>query len=228
MMFQVGHGYSQRLGLLPPNVNWQQLKHDSIRIIYPDGLEDQAKRVASLALKLARVDPIRENSRYKPISVILQPQTNISNGYVGLAPYVSEFYLEPHENPFELGSLPWPDLLALHEYQHVLQVNAANVGLSHFMKVIFGDLVFSGMYSLAVPNWYREGDAVFTESKWSKQGRGRLSSFTLPFYEKALQGEAWNYYKVRNGSYREFTPDYYALGYMMIQYGNQYFGEKMG
>jgi hypothetical protein len=53
-----------------------------------------------------------------------------------------------------------------------------------------------------------------------------LSQFTLPFYQKAMQGEAWNYYKVRNGSYREFTPDYYALGYMMIQYGNQSFTES--
>ena len=66
-------------------------------------------------LKFASVDPISKDSRYKPISVILQPHTNISNGYVGLAPYVSEFYLQPNENPFELGSLPWADLLAIHD-----------------------------------------------------------------------------------------------------------------
>ncbi|HJW28304.1 MAG TPA: hypothetical protein VJ508_03540, partial [Saprospiraceae bacterium] len=178
-------------------------------------------------LKMASADPIVDHGRYKPISIVLQPNTNISNGYVGLAPYASELYLEPHENPFTLGSLPWTDVLALHEYRHVQQINAANTGFSHLFKTIFGDLVFSGLYALSVPNWYREGDAVYSESKWSLQGRGRLSSFTLPFYEKALEGDPWNYYKARNGSYKEYTPDYYALGYMMIQYGNQYFGEAI-
>jgi hypothetical protein len=176
-------------------------------------------------LKLAKADPIIRNGRYKPITILLQPQTNISNGYVGLAPYMSELYVEPHENPFVLGSLPWMDLLALHEYRHVQQMNAAKNGITNVMKVIFGDLVFSGLYNLSVPDWYREGDAVYAETKWSMQGRGRLSRFTLPFYLKALEGDPWNYYKVRNGSYREFTPDHYALGYMMLQYGNQSFGE---
>ncbi|MEO5906803.1 MAG: hypothetical protein ABIQ11_08755 [Saprospiraceae bacterium] len=94
------------------------------------------------------------------------------------------------------------------------------------IKVIFGDLAFSGLYNLAVPDWYREGDAVFTETKWTSQGRGRLSSFTLPFHQKLMQGDPWNYYMVRNGSYRQFTPDIYPMGYMMKQYGNHVFGEE--
>ena len=217
--------FSQRLGLLPPTVKWKQLIDDSLRVLYPEGHEENARRVASLMLKVAAVDPITTEGRYRPISVLLQPHTNISNGYVGLAPYVSEFYLQPNENPFTLGSLPWQDLLAIHEYRHVLQVNAANRGLSHIGKLIFGELAFTGLYNLAIPNWFREGDAVYAETKWTLQGRGRLSSFTLPFRMKVLEGEAWNYYKVRNGSYREFTPDHYPLGYMMIQYGNHLFGE---
>ncbi len=220
-----GSTFAQSHGLLPSHVRWMRLHHDSLDVLFPQGEETKARRVASLMLRLAATDPITAHSRYKPIAVLLQPQTNISNGYVGLAPYVSEFYLEPHENPFELGSLPWTDLLALHEYRHVQQVNAANTGISHLVKLIFGDLVFSGFYALSVPNWYREGDAVLTETKWTSQGRGRLSQFTLPFFQKAMEGDPWDYYKVRNGSYKEFTPDYYALGYMMITYGNQFFGE---
>src|SRR5688572_19700136 len=142
----------QRLGLLPPSVKWKQLVDDSLRIIYPDGQETNARRVASLMLKFASLDPIGGTSRYRPISVLLQPHTNISNAYVGLAPYVSEFYLQPNENPFALGSLPWADLLSVHEYRHVQQVNAANTGFSHLAKVIFGELAFTGLYNLAVPD----------------------------------------------------------------------------
>lgn len=218
--------YSQRLGLLPPTVKWKQLRDDSLRIIYPEGHENEARRVASLMLKFASMDPITVHGRNRPISVLLQPHTNVANGYVGLAPYVSEFYLQPNENPFALGSLPWADLLSIHEYRHVQQVNAVNTGLSHFGKVIFGELAFTGLYNLAIPNWFREGDAVYAETKWTLQGRGRLSNFTLPFRMKLMEGETWNYYRVRNGSYREFTPDHYSLGYLMVQYGNHLFGEN--
>ena len=217
--------YSQRLGLLPSTIKWKQLVDDSLRILYPAGEEENAKRVASLMLKIASLDPITMEGRYRPISVLLQPHTNISNGYVGLAPYVSEFYLQPNENPFALGSLPFQDLLAVHEYRHVQQVNAANTGISHIVKFIFGDLAFTGLYNLAIPNWYREGDAVYAETKYTMQGRGRLSNFTLPFRMKLMEGEEWNYYKVRNGSYKYFTPDHYPLGYLLVQYGNHLFGE---
>ena len=225
ILFPAMDSQAQRLGYLPSKINWQRLKDDSLRIIFPEGQEENAKRAASLMLKLASVDPMAKDSRYKPISVILQPNTNVSNGYVGLAPYVSEFFIQPNENPFELGSLPWVDLLALHEYRHVQQVNAVNTGISHLVKVIFGDLAFSGMYGLAIANWLREGDAVNMETKWTSQGRGRLSRFTLAFREKCKEEERWSYYKLRNGSFKHFIPDHYPLGYLMKQYGNHVFGE---
>jgi hypothetical protein len=136
MLLCAGNSFTQRLGLLPPSIDWKMIRDDSLRVIFPAGEEEKAKRVAALMLKLASVDPITNNGRYRPISILLQPQTNISNGYVGLAPYVSEFYLSPHENPFSLGSLPWHELLALHEYRHVMQINAANTGISHISKNI--------------------------------------------------------------------------------------------
>jgi hypothetical protein len=86
IIFFVEDIQAQRLGYLPSKTKWQQLRHDSLRIIYPEGSEETAKRVASLMLKFAAADPIAKESRYKPIDVILQPQTNVSNGYVGLAP----------------------------------------------------------------------------------------------------------------------------------------------
>ena len=219
--------YSQRLGLLPSKTKWYQVQHDSLRVIYPEGQEETALRAASMMLKVARYDPIDPKSRYKRISVLLQPSTNISNGYVGLAPYVSEFYLQPHENPFELGSLPWEDLLAIHEFRHVQQVNAANTGLSHLVKVVLGELAFSGMIGLSVSNWLREGDAVFTETKWTPQGRGRLNYFMLPFREKSKEGKPWPYFDLRNGSYQKYLPNEYQLGFLMVMYGKMTFGEAV-
>lgn len=216
---------AQTLGLLPYPTKWQELKHDSLSVIYPEGFDSTATRVASLMLTMASADPITTKGRYKPIQVILQPYTNQSNGYVRLAPYSSEFFLQPYENPFYLGSLPWADLLAIHEYRHVQQVNAVNTGISHVVKVLLGEIAFAGMYGLAVSNWLREGDAVAAETKWTPQGRGRLSRFTLPFYEKSRQHEKWKYYVLRNGTYKQNVPDHYPLGYLMTRYGSQAFGE---
>jgi hypothetical protein len=177
-------------------------------------------------LRLAALDPITTEGRYKRIPVVLQPQTNSSNGMVTLAPYKSELLLQPHENVFELGSLPWADLLSLHEYRHVQHINAVNNGLSHIVKVIAGDLAYSAVYSLALPQWFREGNSVFTETKWSPQGRGRLSHFMLPTHERLLTEEPWRFFKALRGSYKQVTPDVYALGFLMQMYGNASFGEE--
>ncbi len=215
----------QNLGLLPYKTKWQELRHDSLSIIFPEGHEASAKRIGGLMLKLASVDPMTTEGRYKPISVILQPFTTESNGYVGLAPYVSELMLQPYENPFILGSLHWEDLLAIHEYRHVQQVNAVNTGISHIIKMLLGERAFAGMYGLAIANWLREGEAIDFETKWTPQGRGRLSRFTLPFREKNRKDEFWKYYVLRNGSYKQNVPDQYPLGYLMTMYGNHAFGE---
>lgn len=216
---------AQRYGYLPPSVKWQELRHDSIRVIFPKGQAAEAGRVAAVMLKLAALDPITTEGRYRQIPVILQPQTNLSNGAVSVGPYKAELLLQPSEKVFELGSLPWADLLSLHEYRHVQQLNAVNDGISHIVKMVAGDLAYGAVYTLALPQWFREGNAVFAETKWSPQGRGRLSSFMLPTHERLLTKEPWRYYKALRGSYKEVTPDVYSLGFQMQIFGNSAFGE---
>lgn len=220
-------GQAQRLGLLPPKVKWYQISHDSIRILYPAGYDQLAERVGSLILHQAIHGSIDTSGNLKRIPVILQPYTNISNGYVGMAPYISEFYLQPSQNVFELGSLPWSELLSLHEFRHVQQINATQKGFSRFVSNTLGELAFSGLYALAVPTWFREGDAVYAETKFSPQGRGRLNAFLLPLYEKMITDEPWGFYKARRGSFLEITPNDYNMGYAMVTYGNHVFGENV-
>jgi len=217
---------AQRNGYLPPNIRWSELRHDSLRVIYPAGLDSTAYRVAGRMLQLARLDPVTRAGRFNRVPVLLQPYTNLSNGYVALGPFRSELYLQPSERIFDLGSYDWTDILSLHEFRHVQQVNAANHGISHVVKAVTGELGFNIAYDLAIPAWFREGNAVYTETKWTAQGRGRLSRFLLPFYERIMTGEPWRFHLALRGSYREMTPDRYALGFLMQMYGNEVFGEK--
>jgi hypothetical protein len=117
--------------------------------------------------------------RLKKINIVLQNQTVIGNGYVGLGPYRSEFYMTPAVNNFDQGSVGWADALAIHEYRHVQQFNNFRNGISKLMKVLFGEEGYALAINASIPDWFYEGDAVYSETVLSQQGRGRAA----PVYE---------------------------------------------
>ena len=168
---------AQVFGGNPPSLKWRQLNTDTARIIFPMGLDSQAQRVAAIVHQLSQTTLFTIGHTQRKINIVLQNQTTIANGYVELAPFRSEFQLTPEQNSFDLGSLPWEKLLAIHEYRHVQQYNNFRVGLSGFFYYLFGEGGQSFANSLAVPNWFWEGDAVYQETLVSDQGRGRLPYF---------------------------------------------------
>ena len=216
---------SQTLGLRAPSAKHQQIDTDTVRVIFPEGQEAKAQRVTNIIHTMARRFPIQGNDKLKKISIILQDHTDISNGYVGLGPWRSEFYLSPPQNSFELGSLPWHELLAIHEFRHVQQRSAGRRGLSKIVSILLGQEAYSGMLNLSWPDWYTEGDAVVAETVLSPQGRGRIPAFTNGYRAKLLAGDAWNYQKARNGSFDELVPSHYPLGFLLQNYGREQFGQ---
>ena len=163
-------------------------------------------------------------SKQRQVSILLQNQTIVSNGYVQLAPFKSEFYLTPEQNSFELGSLAWPEQLAIHEFRHVQQYNNFNVGLSRAVGFIFGDGGQLIANEVAIPNWFFEGDAVFNETHVSEQGRGRLPFFFNGYRAIWEANKNYSWMKLRNGSYIDYMPDWYPLGYMLTAYGREKYG----
>ncbi|MVN22413.1 TolB-like translocation protein [Mucilaginibacter arboris] len=217
--------HAQEFGGNPPSIKWQQINTPTFRVIFPKGLDSSASRVANIITYMNRDIAPTIGFRQKKINIVLQNQTTVSNGYVGLAPFRSEYYLTPDQNSFELGSLRWTDQLAIHEYRHVQQYNNFDVGLTKVFHAIFGEGGQAVLSTLTVPNWFYEGDAVFNETLTSKQGRGRL-----PFYYngyRALWSADKNYswMKLRNGSYQDFVPNHYPLGYMLVAYGREKYGD---
>ncbi|MGI4804709.1 MAG: TolB family protein, partial [Janthinobacterium lividum] len=217
--------HAQEFGGNPPSIKWQQINTKEARIIFPQGLDSSAQRIANIIRYMHRDIATTIGFRQKKINIVLQNQTTISNGYVGLAPFRSEYYLTPDQNSFELGSLPWADQLAIHEYRHVQQYNNFDVGLTKVFHSIFGEGGQAVLSTLTVPNWFYEGDAVYNETLTSRQGRGRL-----PFYYngyRALWSADKNYswMKLRNGSYQDFVPNHYPLGYMEVAYGREKYGD---
>ncbi|HEV2355499.1 MAG TPA: hypothetical protein VGR89_14720, partial [Puia sp.] len=215
---------AQQFGGNPPSLKWQQINTDTARIIFPWGLDRAAQQVAAIVHRLSSatlptIGPVRHK-----VDIVLQNQTTIANGYVSLAPFRSEFQVTPEQNSFDLGSLPWDEMLAIHEYRHVQQYNNFRVGLSAGFYYLFGEGGQALANSLAVPNWFWEGDAVYQETLVSHQGRGRLPFFFDGYRGLWAANRHYSWMKLRNGSFRDYVPDWYPLGYMLVAYGRQTYG----
>lgn len=216
---------AQVFGGNPPSIKWRQVNTPAAKVIFPAGMDSVGARVANI---VSRIDPAVQPTigyRQKQISILLQNQTTISNAYVGLAPFRSEFYLTPDQNSFEIGTLPWADQLAIHEFRHVQQYNNFDVGLSRALHVIFGQGGQALGNDLSIPNWFFEGDAVFNETYLSRQGRGRIPYFFNGYRALWAAGKNYSWMKLRNGSLVDYVPDWYPMGYMMVAYGREKYGD---
>lgn len=217
---------AQQFGGNPSALKWQQINTDTARIIFPEGLDETGKRVASVIHELQKNHASTMGNMVRKVNIVLQNQSTISNAYVGLGPYRSEFYLFAPQNSFELGALNWADNLAVHEYRHVQQYSNFNVGLSKAFSILFGQQGQALANAAAVPDWFFEGDAVFNETVLTNQGRGRIPDFFNGYQSLFQQGRKYSYMKLRNGSLRNYVPGHYELGYLLVAYGREKYGAE--
>lgn len=218
--------FTQEFGGNPPSVKWQQVNTPAVRVIFPYGPDSTARRVAGIVQYLNEHTNATAGTAQRKINMVLQNQTTQSNAYVGLAPWRSEFFLTPQLNSFQLGSLPWADNLAIHEYRHVQQYMNYRKGLSKLAYIILGEEGQAIANGAAIPNWFFEGDAVFQETAVSEQGRGRLPYFFNAYRSLWQADKKYSYMKLRNGSLRHYIPDHYTLGYLLTGYGREKYGDR--
>lgn len=216
--------FAQQFGGNPPSLKWRQLKTDSVNVLFPKGADSAALHVAAIIAQLQGTSPYSLGSQLENPPIILQTETTNSNGYVGLGPYRSEFFLSAPMDVMDLGSIDWASTLALHEYRHVIQYNNINKGITRIVGRILGDNARALFSDMAVPNWFFEGDAVFNETLHSNQGRGRLPRFMNTYATLDKDGRSYGYAKLRNGSFKDYIPNHYNLGYLLVTYGYRQYG----
>jgi len=215
---------AQQFGGFPPTTKWKQINTDTARIIFSSGSEAQAQRIATIIYQQAKDTTLGRELR--KINTVLHGKTTLANGYVGLAPFRSEYYLIPGSSVFDFGNLPWYENLAVHEYRHVQQFNNFRKGLSKGFYYLFGERGLSLANALAVPDWFFEGDAVYAETVLTPQGRGRLPYFLSGYHSLWLEGKNYNWMKLRNGSLKDYVPNHYQLGYLLTNYGYAKYGPE--
>jgi len=211
-------------GADPASLRWRTLRTDDVQIIYPDTVEDIARRTLFC---IDRVRPyIGYGFRYPALRLpfVMHPENFRSNGLVMWLPKRVEFLTSP---AVESYSMPWYKQLVAHEYRHAVQYNNLNRGVIRVLSWVLGQQG-STIGLLFLPTWLIEGDAVMSETEMSSFGRGLQPSFTIDY--RAIGDIATrrrNIDKWFCGSYRDNVPDHYRIGYQIASYSYDRYGPSL-
>lgn len=223
------HAYSQTeiLDANVPGLKWYQIKTPHFRIIFEGTLFSEGHKMANTMEALYEPGSQSLGITPKKISIILQNYNSISNGFVTQSPRRSEFYTMPTQDYNFSGVLNWMDLLAVHEFRHVVQFDRS---INKFNKALFYLLGYSAsstMAHISVPEWFWEGDAVVIETALTKGGRGRIPNFGILMRTNTLERGSFNYYRQYLRSFRYQIQDHYTFGYYMTSYLRRHYGEDI-
>ena len=203
----------------PGRLRWFRMDTPAYRLIYPAGCDSLAMSYGNELERFRLSESISsglvpgEGYRRKT-PIILHTHHGISNAAVTWAPKRIDIYTLP--DAYDPEPVPWTKTLAVHESRHLAQMHFGYKGWLKPLTFIVGDMA-PGAYSALWPNtWFLEGDAVTAETALTSTGRGRTADF-LDYYMMAFDNGDWrNWNRWRNGSYRHYAPDHYALGYLTI------------
>ena len=205
----------------PASIHWHQIKTDYFRLVYPDYAEKQAQHFANRLLWAAQQVPKGLNYQPKRIDILMHMEAATSNAMVIWAPKRMETYNTPPQSGY---GEDWWEQLALHEFRHVVQVGKMRQGFTKVLSFVFGEAATGGVLGAYIPQWFLEGDAVATETALSETGRGRDPSFSMDLKAQILEKKVYSYDKAYDGSYKDYVPNHYVLGYHLSTFGQQKYG----
>lgn len=201
----------------PSRLRWYSVESAHYELIFPEGGDSLARSYAR-ALEQLRVPLGRSlgnmtpgDGRRRKMPVILHTHYPYSNGSVGWAP--SRFDLYTHPDPYGGDPVPWMLQLAGHEPRHQAQMQFGQRGILPWLT---GEAWAPVYWQLYIEQALAEGDAVVAETGLLNGTRARTADF-LNYYRVALdQGDSRSWDKWRYGSFKHYTPDHYALGYVTL------------
>ena len=207
-----------------PPMKWSAIRTPDVRMIYPDTVSAVARRTL---FYIRTVQPdISYGFRHGPMRIpfVMHPENFQSNGLVMYLPKRVEFLTSPAVEGY---SMPWYKQLVAHEYRHAVQYNNLDRGVIRALSYVLGQQG-STIGLLCMPIWAMEGDAVMSETMMSSFGRGLQPSFSMAY--RAMGGVGRDRRNIDRwfcGSYRDYIPDHYELGYQICSYAWERYGENV-
>lgn len=205
----------------PSQIKWRQINTSNFQVIYPQEFEKQAQRISYILEKVYDYADYSLKFHPRKVSVILHTRTVNSNGLLAWAPKRIELFTTPNQ---QIYAQDWLEQLALHEFRHLVQMDKIQSELPVLVKILLGEQAAAAVTGIYLPLWFLEGDAVVTETSLSNSGRGRTASFSMEHRAQLLEKGKYSFDKAYLGSYKDFVPDYYQLGYWLVAKNREKFG----
>lgn len=215
------HAQYYTTGNDPFGLRWRQIRTPHVRLVFEKGMYEQAARLAAFIDSVAPRVAWSLDHNPRRIDLLLHNQTAIANGMVTWAPKRSEFFTIPRQ---DLTSTEWLSQLAIHEYRHVVQIDKLNQGFTRGLNYVFGQQATGAVIGLYLPMWLLEGDAVVAETALTASGRGRSFAFTNEIKAQLLERGMYSYDKAYLGSYRDYVPNHYNMGYLITANARALYG----
>jgi hypothetical protein len=221
---QAGMSQYYLIGTDPSSVKWNQIKTPNFKVIYPRNWEREGQYIAN-GLEYIYLPGSR--TMYQPTPktpVIIHNQTTVPTSSTYIAPRRMDYYTAP---PQDIYPQDWVDQLIIHEFRHAVQYSAVNRGFTKGLSYILGEQGVFGIYGLFLPMWLIEGDPTVTETALHYTGRGRTPSFEMRIRAQFVQKGIYSYEKANYGSYLDFVPGKYELGYLLVGLSRVNYGSSI-
>ncbi len=196
----------------PGTIRWKEINTNDFQIIFPGDYEAKAQQLAYVLEKVYKYGYMTLGHPPRKISVIIHARTVTSNGMVAWAPKRMELFVTPSQDMY---AQDWLEQLAVHEFRHVVQMDKIQSDLPDILPALFGEQATAAVVGFYLPFWFLEGDAVMTETALTNSGRGRQPYFLMKSKAQVLEKGLFSYDKAVLGSYKDYVPNRYMLGYWL-------------
>ena len=153
-----------------PSRQWRTIETSHFKVHFYEGEEELAQRVIFKAENIHSI--LVPKIGWVPgtkTHIVIDDSHDLANAFATPL-FTNTIVLYPTQPLLELGRYDdWLDLLILHEYTHILDIDRV-FGLPELGRNVFGRLFFPNLFG---PAWLAEGFAVYHETLLSKYGRGR-------------------------------------------------------
>ncbi len=207
-----------------PGWNWRTVRTDNFIIYYPEGHEAFARRVIALAPEVHRDVSGYLGVKPSPVPLVLNPGTDLFNGFFSLLPSMMSLYETPCGTLRGFGSSTSDlmDLVFTHEYTHCAHITTRS-GLYKEITRVLGD--DAGVLNALAPGWMIEGVTTNTETLFTDGGRGRSPEFAGMIRSFTEDGRLWSL--SASGAENPYSPPggrFYLSGYYIVDYLNRTYG----
>jgi len=173
----------------PPELKFRTLSSGRVSVHYHQGLEELARRAATLAPEILVAHESRYGGHVRRLQLVITDVDDDPNGFATPLPYpLVHVRAVPPTGADEFGNYEdWLRLVLTHELAHIVHLEQAQ-GLFRTGRKIFGRAPFL-FPNVFTPGWMIEGLATYEETEGSSFGRGRASDSRMVLRMAALEGD---------------------------------------